>query len=33
MPEILRRIDQIIQYKLIEIKNDFKIYWNNYPIA
>ncbi len=33
MPEILDRIDQIIKTKLIEIKKDFKIYWNNFPIA
>ena len=33
MPEILKRIDQILNTKLIEIKKDFKIYWNNSPIA
>ena len=33
MPEILKRINQIIQTESIDIKNDFKIYWNNYPIA
>ena len=33
MPEILKRINQIIQTGSIDIKNDFKIYWNNYPIA
>ena len=33
MPEILSRIDQIMETKLLEIKNDFKIYWNNSPIA
>ncbi len=33
MPEILRRINQIIETNLIEIKKDFKIYWNNYPVA
>ena len=33
MPEILNRINQIIDTKLIEIKKDFKIYWNNSPIA
>ena len=32
-PEILNRIDQIINAGLIELKNDFKIYWKNYPIA
>ncbi len=33
MPEILNRINQIINSKLIEIKEDFKLYWNNFPIA
>ncbi len=33
MPEILRRINQIIETNLIEIRNDFKFYWNNFPIA
>ena len=33
MPEILIRIDQIINSNLIEIKKDFKIYWNNFAIA
>jgi len=33
MPEILNRINQIINTNLIEIKKDFKIYWNNFPIA
>ena len=33
MPEILNRIDQIIDTNLIDIKNDFKIYWKNFPIA
>ena len=33
MPEILNRIDQIINTGLIEIKKDFKIYWNKFPIA
>ncbi len=33
MPEILRRINQIIDTNLIEIKKDFKIHWNNYPVA
>jgi len=32
-PEILKRISQIIDTGLIELKNDFKIYWKNYPIA
>jgi len=33
MPEILKRIDQIINTNLIEIRKDFKIYWNDSPIA
>ena len=32
-PEILDRINQIIKTKNIELKNDLKIYWNNFPIA
>ncbi len=32
-PEILERINQIIKTKNIELKNDLKIYWNNFPIA
>ena len=32
-PEINKRITQIIDTRLIELKNDFKIYWNDYPIA
>ena len=32
-PEIIKRIDQIIKTKLIELKDDLKIYWNNFPIA
>ena len=32
-PEILKRIDQIISHKLIELKSDFKIYWEKFPIA
>jgi len=32
-PELNKRIDQIIKTGLIEIKNDFKIYWGNFPIA
>tara|TARA_B100001250_G_scaffold404079_1_gene419502 strand:- start:458 stop:2944 length:2487 start_codon:yes stop_codon:yes gene_type:complete len=32
-PEILKRINQIINTGLIELKGDFKIYWKNYPIA
>ena len=33
MPEILKRINQIISTSLIELKNDFKIYWNDTAIA
>ncbi len=32
-PEILSRIDQIIKTGLIDLKSDFKIYWDNFPIA
>jgi len=32
-PEILKRIDQIKKTSLIELKDDFKIYWENFPIA
>ena len=32
-PEIIKRISQIIDTELIELKDDFKIYWKNYPIA
>ena len=32
-PEIIKRINQIIDTGLIELNNDFKIYWKNYPIA
>ena len=32
-PEIIKRITQIIETGLIELKNDFKIYWNNNQIA
>ena len=32
-PEILNRIKQIKKTGLIDLKNDFKIYWNNFPIA
>jgi len=32
-PEILSRIDQIIKTGLIELKDDFKIYWGKFPIA
>ena len=32
-PEIIKRISQIIDVGLIELKDDFKIYWKNHPIA
>merc|ERR1711981_1084211 len=32
-PEILKRIEQIKKTGLIDLKNNFKIYWNNFPIA
>ena len=32
-PEILKRIDQIIKTGLLDLRKDFKIYWNNSPIA
>ena len=32
-PELEKRIQIIMDTGLIELKNDFKIYWNNYPIA
>ena len=32
-PEILKRIDNIIKNKLIELKEDFRIYWGKFPIA
>jgi len=32
-PEIIKRIAQIIETGLIELKDDFKIYWKKYPIA
>ncbi len=32
-PEILKRIEQIKKNGLIDLKNDSKIYWNNFPIA
>ena len=32
-PEIINRIKEIVDTGLIEIKEDFKIYWNNEPIA
>ena len=32
-PEIIKRISQIIEKGLIELKDNFKIYWKNYPIA
>ena len=32
-PEIVKRINQIIKSKNIELRNDLKIYWNNFAIA
>ena len=32
-PELEKRIQTIIDTGLIELNNDFKIYWNDYPIA
>ena len=32
-PELQKRIQLIISTRLIELKNDFKIYWKNFPIA
>jgi ATP-dependent RNA helicase SUPV3L1/SUV3 len=32
-PELNKRIKQIIDIGLLEIKNDFKIYWKKFPIA
>ena len=32
-PEFNRRIKEIIETKLLEIKDNFKIYWQNFPIA
>ena len=32
-PEIIKRISQIIETGLIELKDNFEIYWKNYPIA
>ena len=32
-PEILKRINQIIKTKNIELRKDLKLYWNNFPIA
>tara|TARA_Y100001970_G_scaffold196503_1_gene238939 strand:- start:746 stop:3256 length:2511 start_codon:yes stop_codon:yes gene_type:complete len=32
-PEIINRINEITKNKLIELKEDFKIYWGEFPIA
>ena len=32
-PEFIKRIDQIIKTGLLTIKDNFKIYWDNFPIA
>ena len=32
-PELNKRIDQIISTGLLEVKDDFKIYWQKFPVA
>tara|TARA_B100001250_G_scaffold173662_1_gene149437 strand:+ start:8 stop:1921 length:1914 start_codon:yes stop_codon:yes gene_type:complete len=32
-PEIINRIEQIKKSDLIDLKDDFKIYWKNFPVA
>ena len=32
-PELIKRIEQIIKTGLLEIKDDFKLYWGKFPIA
>jgi len=32
-PELEKRIQTIIETGLVELKDDFKIYWNNFPIS
>ena len=32
-PELNKRIKQIIETSLLELKDDFKIYWGKFPIA
>ena len=32
-PELIRRIKTIIDTGIVELQDDFKIYWNKYPIA
>tara|TARA_B100001093_G_scaffold495764_1_gene540602 strand:+ start:1136 stop:3613 length:2478 start_codon:yes stop_codon:yes gene_type:complete len=32
-PELKKRIDEIIKTELLEINDDFKIYWQKFPIA
>ncbi len=32
-PELEKRIQTIVETGLIELKDDFKIYWNNFPIS
>ena len=32
-PELEKRVQIIIETGLIELNNDFKIYWNSFPIA
>ena len=32
-PEILKRVGEIIKNNNLQLNDDFKIYWNDYPIA
>ncbi len=32
-PELNKRIDQIISTGLLEVKDDFKVYWQKFPVA
>ena len=32
-PELMRRANKIIKENFLDLKNDHKIYWNDYPIA
>jgi len=32
-PEIINRLEQIKRSSLVDLKDDFKIYWKNFPIA
>jgi ATP-dependent RNA helicase SUPV3L1/SUV3 len=33
IPELKKRAEKIIQNSILELKNDFKIYWENNPVA